>query len=204
MKKGLVVLITMITTGLLSGCVSFDVIETYNIYPTYYDLETISTTLPQETTIPAHVEMTITYPSGVTKGTLMIYSMTYNPVFNLVNYTLYQTGIYTVKYETSKIIKYDYFFVGTIDQRLVFEPITFTVESSVVDIEVMNDGTMDGFLYLVLFNNDPVEIGSKMVYGKSYINDVFYVRNGFSYEYSRSVGSDNLVLLVNGDVYKNG
>jgi len=202
--KSLFVVYLMIIVSFSCGCINLEtnINESYTNYPLYYELDEISTLLPDTAKIPCNVSLMITYPDGKHYGIYRVYATSRNVVFHPVNHTLFQTGIYTAKYEVSNVIKYDYFFAGSIDSRIVFNPTKFEVNDDKVSLKVTNNGKIDGFLYLTLYTKKPFVLGSKIVYNNYYVNDIIFVKNGHFYEFDHNVNSDEMVVLINGELYE--
>jgi len=187
----------------LSGCLNLVVQgpPEYDNYPLYYKLEEISPTLPELFPLNQYVNLTITYPDGIPRASQRLYVTTRNPVFRPINHTLYQTGIYTAKYEAERSVYYDYFFAGTIDPRLVFNVTDFYVKNNEVYLKIANEGRIDGFVYISLYEHEPKLDGVKTTYNKNLIQDYYFIKNGHYIEEELSVRSPSLEVLVNGDKY---
>lgn len=198
-----IITIILITLPLFSGCILQDqqsvTIDKYNLN---HELEEISVTLPRKAQLPTNVSLEIHFPKDKIKGTYNKRTYDYNVNFQLPDIKLYQTGIYTAKYETKNTIYYDYFFVGNTDPRLSFDIVNFTANNNEVYLKVANNGKIDGFLHVILYSTKPVQQTNKLVYNKELFNDHEYIKNGHFMEYTNSVPSNELGVLINGEIYE--
>jgi hypothetical protein len=205
MKKQLLALSLFLLLIPYSGCIELlekEQIYTYKHYKLNTKISEFKLTLPDEAAIPNNVELTIIYPDGDHSGVYRKYTDTLKTTFYPNNITLYQTGIYTLKYVCGDLIKYEYFFVGNVDRRLVFRPTRLWLNNSFVRLQVLNDGNIDGFLNIALITNEVVAEGSKTIYGKSFLNKVEYIKNGHCYEFEYNIGVDSAILLINYETYE--
>jgi len=176
--------------------------DEFEHYPRYYKLESYTAFLQPETELPCSVSLQITYPDGKTHGVHTKKANTFNYVFNLENYTLFQTGIYKARIETPKYVKYQYFFVGSIDPKLEFVVNRFTTKDNEMVLEFMNDGKIDGFCHTTLYSiNKTVENG-KLCFNEPILEDVVFIRNGHLYNQTMILSNEDLVLILNDKCYR--
>jgi len=171
----------------------------YPTYPLYSKITEVSTVLPKTVELPTNVSLRVTYPDGNSKGLFTIGTYDRNVDFTLPEHSLYQTGIYTAKYETGNTIHNEFFFVGTVDSRLVFTP-NITTYNGQTTVKVTNNGKINGFAYITIINNEFSLEDTKMLYNEILYSEIIYIRNGFYEEIT--VQSENIILLVNDEIYQ--